>query len=235
MANRSISDRPVIGVTGPDRGGRAAWIFTRWALRRAGARAYRLTPSKPIASKPLQGLIIGGGDDIDPQRYGQVAKLSVSLDRKRDELEWRMLEQAVREDLPVLGICRGAQMLNVFHGGTLHQHLLEVIENLVLRRTVLPRKTIAIDPHSQLAKIMGGVTELRVNSLHHQGVDRLAQGFCIAARDDVGIVQAIEHMENRFMLGVQWHPEYLPQSRTQQMLFAALARAARVKKEAVEA
>lgn len=146
-----------------------------------------------------------------------------------------MLEQAVRDDLPVLGICRGAQLLNVFHGGTLHQHLMEVIENLVLRRTVLPRKTITIDPQSQLAKIMGGVAELRVNSLHHQGVDRLAAGFCVAARDDVGIVQAIEHMKNRFMLGVQWHPEYLPQSRTQQMLFSALVRAAKVKKEAVEA
>lgn len=224
MVRRTLKNRPLIGVTGPVKRGWTAWIFAHYALRLAGARTCRLTPADHRCPEPLDGLVIGGGDDIDPERYGQVAKLSVRLDRERDALEWEMLEQAAHHDLPVLGICRGAQLLNIFHGGTLHHDLMDVFENLVLRRTVLPRKQIYIDSAAQLARIMG-VTEVRANSLHHQAVDRMAPGFHIAAKDDDGIIQAIECTERRFMIGVQWHPEYLPQSRPHQRIFSELVQA----------
>lgn len=230
MARHAVRQRPLIGITGPARRGRTAWVFARYALRLAGARACRLTPARPDPPAPLDGLLIGGGDDINPERYGEAARIVIRFDQERDDLEWRMLELAARDRIPVLGICRGAQLLNVFHGGNLHQSLVEVIENLVLRRTILPRREIRIDPDSLLARVMQ-LTEVRVNSLHHQGVDRLAEGFRIAAKDDNGIVQAIEHTDQRFLLGVQWHPEYLPQSRPHRRIFSALVQAARQRLE----
>ena len=229
MAETALTNRqrPIIGVTGPRRRGWRAWTFTRYALAQAGARPVRIRPGGSLPPEHLDGLVIGGGDDIDPDRYGGISpKVSIRIDRERDELEWRMLERAGQDDLPVLGICRGAQLINVFHGGNLHQDLLDVFENLVLRRTVLPRKSIDIEPHTRLARIMGEV-QVRINSLHHQAVDRLAGDFRVSARDSDGIIQAIEATGQRFVLGVQWHPEYLPQSRTHQRIFAALVEAAR--------
>jgi putative glutamine amidotransferase len=218
---------PLIGVTGPaGRRGRIPWLFTRYALHRAGARAWRITTSNQQPIPELAGLIIGGGDDIDPQRYGESAELSVRLDRARDQLEWQMLDYAGCRNLPVLGICRGAQLLNIFYGGNLHKDLKAVFQQLVLRRTVLPRKQIQIEPDSRLMTIMGS-TETRANSLHHQAVNRLADGFRIAAHDVDNIVQAIEGCSERFLLGVQWHPEYLPQQRAHRRIFVALAAAAR--------
>lgn len=218
--------KPLIGVTGPVGRGRTAWLFTRFALRRTGARAIRISPAdRHPPPAELAGLIIGGGDDIDPHRYGEAPRLEVKLDRKRDALEWRMLEYAQTRALPVLGICRGAQMLNVFHGGSLHQDISAVFENLILRRTVLPRKRIHLKPGSRLQHIMGG-HETLVNSLHNQAVNRLAEGFAVAARDSDGIIQAIESTGSRFELGVQWHPEYLPQRRAHRRIFQALVEAA---------
>ena len=217
--------RPLIGVTGPRQHGRHAWLFTRFALRRAGARAVRIMPSSDPLKTPLDGLVIGGGDDIDPHRYGAVAKLAIKIDRERDDLEWRMLEYAEQHTLPVLGICRGAQLLNVFYGGTLHQDIRDIVQNLILRRTVLPRKSIYIRSGTHLQNIMATL-KTRVNSLHHQAVDRLADGFRVAAHDGDNIVQAIEHIDRQFLVGVQWHPEYLPQLRNQRRLFQALVTAA---------
>lgn len=217
---------PLIGVTGPaGRRGRIAWLFTRYALHRAGARAHRITTRNRQPLPELAGLIIGGGDDIDPQRYGETPEVSVKLDRARDQLEWQMLDYAGHRNLPILGICRGAQLLNIFYGGNLHKDLTSVFEQLVLRRTVLPRKRIRIEPDSRLLTIMGS-SETRANSLHHQAVNRLATGFRVAARDFDDIVQAIEGTADRFLLGVQWHPEYLPQQRAHRRIFAALAVAA---------
>jgi len=222
-----MSPNPLIGVTGPTGRGHTAWLFTRFALRRAGARAMRISPaSRQTPPTELAGLIIGGGDDIDPHRYGEAPKLKVRLDRERDALEWQMLEYAQLHDLPVLGICRGAQMLNIFHGGNLHQDLTGVFENFVLRSTVLPRKHIRLLPGSRLQHIMGA-HETQVNSLHSQAVNRLAKGFMVAARDNDGIIQAIENTGQRFELGVQWHPEYLPQRRAHRRIFQTLVEAAR--------
>lgn len=257
------SSRPLIGVTGPDRGGIPAWIMTWLALRRAGARAVRLRPSRPQLHLELDGLIIGGGSDIEPSHYGEepfkhfkesrrrgggLLELPVSLllfllrvifavkrggyDRARDELETRLLRNALSRGIPVLGICRGAQLLNVVLGGSLHQRIGTFYDEEPHLRTLLPRKQIRIEARSRLRRILGR-DRCYVNALHRQAVAQLGEHVQVVARDSSGVVQAIEYSRSDFVggtsfaLGVQWHPEYLPQIREQQRLFHALVEEAR--------
>lgn len=255
-----MSGRPVIGVTGPDRGGLAAWWFTALAVRRAGGRALRIRPRKPIGIDRLDGLIIGGGADVSPrlygqrphQRAGQMTDRSVSGWRRilgfvllplvfvlrrllttkhggpspnRDRLEKTLIEQARQRRLPILGICRGMQLINVTLGGSLHQHIHGFYEEYPAIRSVLPRKCIDVQPSSHLAELLGP-DRTWVNALHSQAIDCLAEGLIVSAREANGIIQAIEHPDAPWLLGVQWHPEYLPQRRRQQALFRELVRQA---------
>ena len=139
-----------------------------------------------------------------------------------------VLQEVMARRLPVLGICRGAQLLNVFCGGSLFQDLVVDLPGVQLKSSFMARRQVAIEPDSAVARVMG-VREVRVNSLHRQGIDRLGQGLRVAARDADGIVQAIESADapDHFAIGVQWHPEYLPARPAHQRLFAALAQAAR--------
>ncbi|HEX2254194.1 MAG TPA: gamma-glutamyl-gamma-aminobutyrate hydrolase family protein [Thermoanaerobaculia bacterium] len=275
--------RPLVGVTGPDEGGAAAWWFTRFALLRAGARACRITPSRPRGGEGLDGLVLGGGADVAPALYQQgvpslaeamapesreeaeedaeeagrgadpeaprsvshgwgrrlVAGLALLLrraaarksrpsggDADRDRLELGLLAEVLPAGKPVLGICRGAQLLNVHLGGTLHQDLSDFYVETPQITTLRPRKRIVVEPGSRLADVLRAESCL-VNSLHRQAVDRLAPDLRVAARETTGVVQAIEHPDRPFLLGVQWHPEYLPQVRRQRRVFEALVRAAR--------
>lgn len=252
----------MIGVTGPDGGGGAAWAFTRLAVMLAGGRAVHITPRRPRRSLAgLHGLIIGGGADVDPELYGQdptpivpdpkspgeswprhllelvlfpltwlLRKLSGKFahsggDPARDALETRLLADALARRLPVLGICRGQQLLNVHFGGSLHQDLRGFYVEDPETRTILPRKRVLTEPGTRLAAVLGA--EARVNALHRQGVDGLGEGVRVAARDRNGIVQAIEHASLPFVLGVQWHPEYLPQVPSQRAIFRAFVDKAR--------
>jgi len=224
VARKAVT-RPLIGVTGPARGGRTAWQFTRRLLQFFGARAYRLTAENPVSAEPLDGLLVGGGSDIDPDLYAEEGPLSAKIDLARDALELTLLRQALDQDLPLVGICRGAQMLNVALGGTLHQDISGMIRRKRPLRTVLPRKTIVIEPGTRLAELMR-VPRCRVNSLHHQAIDQLGKGVRVAARDQDGIVQAIEVAAHPCQLGVQWHPEYLPQIRRHRRIFYTLVQMA---------
>lgn len=269
IAAFGFSRRPVIGVTGPDEGGAAAWWFSRLALWRAGARARRITPSRRTGVEELDGLLLGGGADVDPTLYGEepptlaqaleedegeeeekrswarkwrgrlVAVLTLGLrrllarkrrvtggDQDRDELETELIRGALAEGMPILGICRGAQLLNVHLGGTLHQELEAFYDETPQIRAVRPRKKIEIEPGSLLAEVLR-TRACRVNALHRQAVDHLGEGVQVAAREATGVIQAIEHPDRPFLLGVQWHPEYLPQSRRQRRLFKSLVEAAR--------
>ena len=254
--------KPIIGVTGPDEGGYAAWFFTRIAIWRAGGKAVRITPSKSAAGQELNGLILGGGADIQPERYGStteallelrrthlrfpserrrpasglaapliflfrrfVGKATREIDPDRDELEQTLLEEATREGVPVLGICRGCQFINVHAGGSLHGDISDFYTEEPNPSTVYPRKQVFVEPETRLASIIGPGAA-RVNSLHKQAVDRIGIGVEVAAREGNGVVQAIEGSGDHFLLGVQWHPEYLPQIRRQQRLFRALVEAA---------
>jgi putative glutamine amidotransferase len=153
------------------------------------------------------------------------ATRSVGKDSARDALEMRLLEGALARGLPVLGICRGAQLLNVVLGGTLFQDVAEFYVEAPQVRTVLARKLVSIEPRSRLAGHLG-VTSCAVNALHHQAVRDLGKGLTVAAREGNGIVQAIEEPSHKYCIGVQWHPEYMPQHRVQQALFAGLVAAA---------
>ncbi len=218
--------RPLIGVTTSRHGGWRSFLMHRLALARVGAHAVRLVPGDPLPAEPLQGLIIGGGDDIGAEIYGGEVLPDVRIDPERDKMELGLLKAALPAQLPVLGICRGSQMINVALGGTLHTDIYEVYVQAPKMRTVLPRKTVSIEPGSRLDRIMR-CNPCQVNALHHQSVDRLGNGLRIAAQDQNGIVQAIESDSVAFLLGVQWHPELLFWKKPHQRLFAALTLAAR--------
>ena len=217
--------RPLIGITTSDYKSQLAWGFDWFAVWRHGGRPLRLSPSRPLPEH-LDGLIIGGGDDIQAHLYGGEVQLDVRLDPARDELELSLLNRFIPQNTPVLGICRGAQLINVHLGGTLDPDIYTTHEGLKRRRTVLPRKTVDIVGGSQLYQLLG-VTWCRVNSLHHQAVNQAGKGIKIVARDRDGLVQGIESEAHDFLIGVQWHPEWLIFNRPQQRLIRALVKAAK--------
>ena len=215
--------RPLIGVTTSRRGGWRSFLMHRLALWRTGARAVRLVAGDSIPDR-LDGLVIGGGDDIGAEIYGGQVTPDIRIDPERDKLELKLLDTALPAGIPILGICRGSQMINVALGGTLHTDIHAVYVEAPRMRTVLPRKTVHIEDDSRLLRITG-CNPCRVNALHHQSVDRVGNGLRVVARDEAGIVQAIEGTGPNFILGVQWHPELLVFSAPQQRLFAALSTA----------
>jgi putative glutamine amidotransferase len=215
--------RPLIGVTTSRRGGWRSFLMHRLALYRAGARAVRLAAGDTIPDR-LDGLVIGGGDDIGAEIYGGQVLPDIRIDPERDKLELKLLDTALPAGWPILGICRGSQMINVALGGTLHTDIHAVYVEAPRMRTVLPKKTVHIELGSRLHRITG-CNPCRVNALHHQSVDRIGRGLRVVARDEAGIVQAIEGTGESFLVGVQWHPELLVFAKPQQRLFAALTEA----------
>lgn len=148
-------------------------------------------------------------------------------DKERDELELHLLHQAVTRQIPILGICRGAQLLNVYFGGTLHQEIADFYTEQPHLHSILPKSTILIEPHSRLYAILRK-KYTRVNSLHHQSVKTLGFNLRIVAQEPGGVVEGIEHTQMPFLLGVQWHPEFLITDRRQRQLFDALIKEARL-------
>ena len=201
-------------------------LLNRLALWRAGARSRVLKPGTNASLDGLDGFLIGGGDDLNPALYKGEVAYDVRIDEARDELETRALEYAVQNDLPVMGICRGSQMINVFFNGSLHQDIHKVYHDAPHIRTVLAKKQIETVSGTLIDKLLA-CDACYVNSLHHQSVDRVGDGFKVAARDQHDIVQAIERDTLPRIFGVQWHPEMLPFHRGQQALFRELVDHAR--------
>ncbi|MFP4248118.1 MAG: gamma-glutamyl-gamma-aminobutyrate hydrolase family protein [Armatimonadota bacterium] len=158
------------------------------------------------------GLLVTGGPDLDPRAYGRQphAKLG-SVSPRRDHLDAVAVRYALdRPDLPVFGICRGIQAINVIGGGSLVQDVQSEVRGALKHRQKAPRwfgtHDIEVAEDSLLAEIVGA-GRLSVNSYHHQAVDDVAPGFEVVARSEDGVVEAIERQEARFCLGVQFHPE----------------------------
>lgn len=218
--------KPLIGVSTSVRGGWRSYLAISFALWRVGASAKRITPKSSFDINDFDALIVGGGDDISASLYGGDLLPNVRLDPQRDALETRLVKKAAQLGLPLLGICRGAQMINVSLGGTLHADIYEVFERAPKLRTVLPRKQIKISEKSFLAKILGS-SACCVNALHHQSVKDLGKRLRVSAEDEHGIVQAIEDNSGHRILGVQWHPELMPFSKEQLWLFGWIANSAK--------
>jgi putative glutamine amidotransferase len=156
------------------------------------------------------GLVLTGGGDIHPSLYGNpdTGQYCQGIDIRRDELEFSMLEAALTFNLPILAICRGLQVLNVFLGGTLIPHIPAIPGKLLHKDKVDVNHEVSISPDSQLFSISGTYNEI-VNSSHHQAIEKPGSGLLITAFSEDGIAEAAEMSDRnrRFCVAVQWHPE----------------------------
>jgi putative glutamine amidotransferase len=205
-----------------------------FAVAAAGLEPVRLTADGSPCLEALDGLLLTGGVDVNPARYGQERGPETDApDDPRDRMECELLAEALRRRIPVLAICRGLQLMNVHLGGTLHQHL-DSSPVHVKRRTPddLPRQhpaahSVVVDGGTRLASIIGSGGH-EVNSRHHQAVDRLGRDLKISARSADGVVEGLELGSAPFVVAVQWHPEdRIEISAADRKLFEAFAAAAR--------
>lgn len=197
------------------------------AVRAGGLEPVPVFVLKPPSLAGMAGLLLMGGTDVNPKLYGASPEPEVDEpDDERDAVEWRLIDEALERDLPILAICRGLQMLNVHHGGSLRQHLGSTRHDTEFEDKSTVAHEVTIEPQSHLSKIIGSTT-LRVNSRHHQAVDRLGEGLRISARDgEDDTVEALEQPNRRFVIGVQWHPEdQVFKEREQRRLFEHFAQA----------
>jgi putative glutamine amidotransferase len=202
------SRKPVVGVTGNAKWWSPSWFCIRLAVWLAGGKARRISVEHHWPIERIDALVVSGGDDIHPSLYGEDEVPKAHYDPARDALEQVHIEWALEHKLPMLGICRGTQLINVCQGGSLYQDIRARRKITSNRGTVLPRKTAALRASSCLATVVQA-SRLRINSLHHQAIDELGKNINVVARDLDGFVQGIEPKANCHWLGVQWHPEYL--------------------------
>jgi putative glutamine amidotransferase len=222
--------RPLIGITGPRRGAIGPRLCIQLGVWLAGGKARQLRPGDKRSTTALDGVIISGGHDVEPALYKAEAEVTGNYDPERDEFEAAIIDRALLDATPLLGICRGAQLLNVRMGGSLFQDLRKHRHKTSKRRFVLPLKTLCLAEHSKLEALLGAGT-IRINSLHNQSIDKLGDGLEVSGRDLDDIVQAVEQTSHRYLFGVQWHPEFLLYAARQRRLFAELVRAAREYRE----
>jgi putative glutamine amidotransferase len=184
----------------------------------AGGRPLLLPPPRTAAAGPgfgaaeviaaLDGLVLTGGGDVAPTSYGETPVPEVAgVNPVRDDSERALLAAALKADLPVLAICRGCQVLNVELGGTLHQHLPDVIGSDLHRKAPLVFGDVELvtEPGSRAAEVFGSSPTVLCS--HHQSIDRLGDGLVPTARAVDGVIEAVELPGANFVLGVQWHPE----------------------------
>jgi gamma-glutamyl-gamma-aminobutyrate hydrolase PuuD len=221
-----MQQRPVVGITS-----RKIHFFhkerpfPRWgvaldycsAVEAAGGLPIILPLTQDVAVLEamfglLNGLLLPGGLDVDPVHYGEEPSRRLEdVDPLRDITELYLARRALAEDLPVFGVCRGEQLLNVAAGGSLYQDIHTQVGPGTLKHfqetaEERPSHTVDVEPGTILSEI-AGATSLRVNSYHHQAVKALAPGFRVSATAKDGVIEAIESTVHSYVLGVQWHPE----------------------------
>ncbi|MEN3341027.1 MAG: putative glutamine amidotransferase [Actinomycetota bacterium] len=231
-----MAARPVIGITSYVESARwgnweleaalTPYDYVR-GIERAGGRPLLVPPSREGVGETLDaldGLLLSGGSDLDPELYDAEAHPeTVGTRPERDQAELALLEAALARDMPVLAVCRGFQVLNVAHGGDLVQHLPEVVGDEKHREVkgVFSEHPVRIDGASRLGSLLG--ERAPVKSHHHQGVGTVGSPLREVAWADDGTIEALEDPERRFTVGVLWHPE----AGEDLKLFEALVREAR--------
>ncbi len=224
--------RPVVAITGPQRGAfgpRAMVALMVWCY---GGRVLQVRPDQTPGNLKYDAVVVTGGHDVEPVLYAAEPEVEPNFDAARDKLELAVINDALERGLPLLGICRGAQLLNVSRGGSLLQELRSRRQATSNRWTILPLKTLLLEEGDSLLGRLLGSCRCRINSLHNQAIDRTGKGLQVTARDLDGIIQAIEDPDAGFVIGVQWHPEFLIYLGRQRALFAALVRQARSQMQA---
>ncbi|HZN60013.1 MAG TPA: gamma-glutamyl-gamma-aminobutyrate hydrolase family protein [Planctomycetota bacterium] len=227
---------PLIGITTypPDEQDRfhlkADYVH---AVRRAGGVVVLIPPGEPRPEDlvdVIDGLLLAGGGDVDPGLYGGAAHETIAnVNAERDASEIALARRVVETGVPLLGVCRGAQILNVALGGTLVEHLPDVVGDSVPHRTPDRQPTrhpVSVEQGSRLAGVLGA-TEINPTSLHHQAIRRLGSSLRVVARAPDGTIEAVESSEHPWLIGIQFHCEIRSGvDPTEQRVFDELVRAA---------
>lgn len=226
--------RPLIGITArhvqTEDGLPAVRILSAYvtAMLEAGGVPILIPPELPedgwrVLLDRLDGLLFSGGADIGLEHFDGQPHPTVNVEPVRDALELPLLRAAVEADKPLLGICRGFQVMNVALGGTLYTHILDQLPNALQHDWHdKPRDTLAhsirVEEGTRLAEILGAPL-LDVNSLHHQGIKDLAPSLKATAYSPDGLIEGIELPDHKFALAVQWHPEWMTSHQEMRRLF----------------
>jgi putative glutamine amidotransferase len=186
----------------------------------------RLKNPKDISrfAEMIDGLLLPGGVDLDPVHYGEEPRRVRRIDPDKDFLELELLKLVYDRDMPILGICRGAQVLNVFRGGTLVQDFKDGLKHWQQAPEEYPTHAVDIVEGTMFHRIVGK-PELRVNSYHHQTIGELGDGLRVSGRTRDGVIEALEDLDRTFVLGVQFHAEDTWQRPGFREIFEAFVRA----------
>lgn len=243
--------KPRIAITGPNSGGTTAWLFTALNVKMAGGNPVRITPVSFDGNLEFDGVIIGGGSDIHPTNIVEEPLPSVQrslkvkikeaikypmefinrfsqteYDEERDELEQQFIDYALNNNKPLLGICRGHQLLNSALGGTMYTSTLPLLKGKARIRSPFPRKKVIYVKDDSLIGEIAGDDPIKVNAIHSQAVAKSGEDLHVTAKEKAGINQVIESENSNKVLGVQWHPEYLFYMRAHRNIFKWIIREA---------
>ncbi len=247
-----LSSKPKICITGPDTSGTTAWLFTALNVYLSGGRPYRITPKRFNGTLDYDAMIIGGGSDIHPANFQreEVTKVKRSFalklkewvcypmefisqfskgayDKPRDEMEIQFIDHAIKQNIPLLAICRGYQLLNARLNGTMYTSTGPLLKHEMRIRSPFPRKKVIYTKDDSLIAHIAGKDPLKVNSIHSQAVAKPGKNLQVTAQEKAGINQVIESKTNEQLLGVQWHPEYLFYMKAHRNIFNWLVSKAR--------
>lgn len=210
------------------------------SLLDAGARPDEIVEVRPgeAPAGPFDGLLLGGGSDVAPERYGQerLANASLDVDEERDDTEFPLLASALRDGAPVLGVCRGLQVVNVGLGGTLIQDIPSQSPSEVPHEDPGDDRTnrihpVRVEPDTRLGRI-ARMPQFDVNSRHHQAIARPASGLVVSATASDGMIEAVEAVDGPWLVAVQWHPENLRDDEVSRRLFQEFVEAVRERSRA---
>jgi putative glutamine amidotransferase len=177
----------------------------------------------------LDGLVFAGGGDIDPVLYGGPTHSSIDhIDTVRDQFELALAQKIVKTTIPVLGICRGSQLLAINSGAKLITHIPAEPVKTIKHKAANGQSTkhfVIVEPKSRLASI-AGQTKFEVESMHHQGIQSVPMDWRVMAKSEDGLIESLEHVGHPWMISVLWHPEMSPEDPVQQSIFRAFVEAA---------